>query len=82
MIQPMPVIQSAKKKLRQDKRRVAVNKAYREKLRLSLRAVKEKKTKAAVKQAYQAVDRATKRGIIHGNKAGRLKSQLMRLIKK
>ena len=82
MIQPMPVIQSAKKKLRQDKNRTTVNRIYRNKLRLTLRVAKEKKTKVAVRQAYQAVDRAVKLGIIHRNKAGRLKSRLMKLVKK
>jgi len=78
----MPVIESAKKKLRQDKRRTAVNKVYRDKLRSALKTAKEKKTRVAVQQAYRALDRAAKQGVIHKNRAGRVKSQLMKLVKK
>lgn len=77
----MPIIKSAKKKLRQDRRRTLVNKRYRQNLKVALKQAREKKTKKAVKEAYRALDRAAKRRIIHKNKAARLKSRLMKLIK-
>ena len=81
MIRFMPIIKSAKKKLKQDKYRTAVNKVYRSKLRLALKQAKLIKTKKAVNEAYRAIDRAAKKNIIHKNKAARLKSRLIKLVK-
>ena len=78
----MPIIKSAKKKLKQDERRTAVNKKYREKMRVALKEARLKKTKKAVQLAYQALDRAAKRKVIHKSKAARLKSRLVKLVKK
>lgn len=81
MIRAMPVIKSAKKKLRQDKRRTAVNKRYRDELRSALKKARERKTKKAIQEAYRALDRAAKKHVIHKNKAARLKSRLVKLVK-
>jgi small subunit ribosomal protein S20 len=78
----MPIIKSAKKKLRQDKRRTAVNKVYRNKVKTAVKEAREKKTKKAVEAAYKALDQAAKMKVIHKNKAARLKSRLVRLVKK
>lgn len=75
------MIKSAKKKLRQDKRRTAINIRYRNKLRVVLKQAREKKTKKTIKEAYRALDRAAKRKVIHKNKAARLKSRLVKLVK-
>lgn len=77
----MPVIKSAKKKLRTDKRRTKVNRVYRRKLREALKEARVKKTKKSVKTAYSALDKAAKKKIIHKNKAARLKSRLVRKVK-
>jgi small subunit ribosomal protein S20 len=76
MIQTMPVIRSAKKKLRQDKKRTRLNQAYRQKLKQTLKAVKKHKTAKTLKQAYQILDRAAKKKVIHQRRADRLKSRL------
>jgi len=78
----MPTILSAKKKLKQDVRRTAVNKVYRTKMRLALKEAREKKTAKAVMAAYSALDKAAKKRVIHKNKAARLKSRLIKLVKK
>lgn len=82
MIRAMPVIKSAKKKLRQDKLRTAVNRVYRNRIKEALKEVREKKTKKALVSAYSALDRGAKKKVIHKNKAARLKSRLVKLIKK
>jgi len=81
MIRFMPIIKSAKKKLKQDKYKTGVNKIYSSKFRLALKQAKLTKTKKAATEAYRAIDKAAKRGVIHKNKAARLKSRLTKLIK-
>lgn len=81
MIRIMPIIKSAKKKLKVDKRRTKVNRVYRNKLKDALKETREKKTKKALKGAYRAIDRAAKKKVIHKNKAARIKSRLVKQIK-
>lgn len=73
----MPIIKSAKKKLRQDKIRRKRNLSYIEEYKKSIKKVQLAKTteKIAilVKQAYSKIDKAVKKNIIHKNKAARLK---------
>jgi small subunit ribosomal protein S20 len=72
----MPIIKSAKKKLKQDKKRAAINRIYRRRLKDAVKEAEKKKTAAVIQQLYRTLDRAVKRGIIHRNKAARLKSRL------
>ena len=85
----MPIIKSAKKKLRQDKKRRLYNKKYEfeyKKLINQARKHKKsdtaKKTQELLKKAYSAIDKAAKKKIIHKNKAGRLKARVSRLLNK
>jgi len=77
----MPVIKSAIKKLRQDKRREVRNDAIRAELKLVLYTAKKSKTSKSIGKAISLVDKAAKNGIIHTNKASRLKSSLSKLAK-
>ncbi len=75
----MPIIKSAKKKLRQQKKKTEVNKKYKHAYKDALNAVahsSSKKKDGAVKSAYKKIDKAAKKGIIHRNKASRLKSRV------
>ncbi len=78
----MPILKSAIKKLKQDKKRALVNRVYREKYRLAVKTVRSKPTPKTLQAAYQALDRAAKIRVIHKNKAARLKSRLSLLLKK
>lgn len=78
----MPILKSAIKKLKQDKKRALVNRAYREKYRLAVKNVRSKPTPKTLQTVYQALDRAAKVRVIHKNKASRLKSRLSLLLKK
>ncbi len=77
----MPVIKSAIKKLRQDKKREEANDALRDSLKNAVRSAKKTKTGKSVAKAVAIVDKAAKQNIIHGNKASRLKSSLNKLAK-
>lgn len=84
----MPNIKSAKKALRQNKRRRIRNLAQQQTLKGIIREVKRA---AANKQIgefnkllpllYKKLDKAAKNNLIHKNRAGRLKSRLVKLIK-
>ena len=80
----MPIIKSAKKKLRQDKKRSKLNflyiKAYKETLRMIKKGGKD--TKGLISRFYSQVDKAAKIKAIHKNKAKRLKSEISKLINK
>jgi small subunit ribosomal protein S20 len=73
----MPNIKSAKKRVLISRDRRDRNKARRSELRTKLkRARGEEATAVQIKDAVVMVDKAAGKGIIHRNKAARLKSQL------
>ncbi len=77
----MPVIKSAIKKLRQDKKREKQNESLKNKSNQVLRNAKKKGTGKAVSEAYAMVDKLAKQNIIHKNKASRLKAKLSKIAK-
>lgn len=77
----MPVIKSAIKKLRKDKKRQAENDQFRSNIDKAIRIFKKGKSKDTLKSAVSLIDKAAKKNIFHENKAARLKSQLAKLIK-
>ena len=77
----MPVIKSAIKKLRQDKKREKQNDDIRLALKMAIRSAKKTKTGKSVAKAISTVDKAAKNNIIHVNKASRLKSTLSKISK-
>ncbi|MBU1119568.1 30S ribosomal protein S20 [Patescibacteria group bacterium] len=83
----MPIKDSAKKSLRQDKARASRNllrkKAMREIIKEMYEMLDEKKVSDAEKklpEAYKAIDKAAKAGTIEKNTAARKKSRLIRAI--
>ena len=77
----MPVIKSAKKAQRRDRRRGVVNDKIRRKMKLAVKLVKKNPSAKNLAEAYRMVDRAAKKGVVHKNKAARLKSRLTQQIK-
>lgn len=77
----MPVIKSAKKKLRQDIKKEKINDLLREELASAIKLAKKSKLEEKVKLAVKKVDKAAKKGLIHKNKAARIKSSLNKLVK-
>lgn len=84
----MPITQSAKKALRGSFKKKAVNdrrkKAVKEVIKNIEKLVKEKKGPEAKKllpNAYSAIDKAMKKGVLKKNTASRKKSRLSRITK-
>lgn len=75
----MPVTKSVLKNVRQNVKRRAVNKARKSRLKTEIAkfTTAPKKDKPKLYPAVQAViDKAVREGVIHRNKASRLKSKL------
>jgi small subunit ribosomal protein S20 len=77
----MPIIKSAKKRLRQDKKRKALNKTYENAYKQAVKAIKKggKDIKQLLKDAYSKLDKAAKKGVIDKSKAKRIKSRISKL---
>jgi small subunit ribosomal protein S20 len=68
----MPITKSAKKSLKSSLAKQARNQKLKKNLEISLKKV----SKETVSATVSLVDKAAKRGLIHKNKAARVKSQL------
>lgn len=84
----MPITRSAKKALRGSKRKKLVNdrrkKTFKESIKKVEKFVKEKAmkdAKSAAQLAYQAIDKAAKRGVITKNTASRKKARISKMTK-
>ncbi len=84
----MPIKKSAKKALRQSKRRAVANlkrkKAAKGAVKEITKLIAAKKideAKKLIPAAYKALDKAAKNGTIKRNAAARKKSRLMKLLK-
>ncbi|MFH1186870.1 MAG: 30S ribosomal protein S20 [Candidatus Levyibacteriota bacterium] len=75
----MPVIKSAKKKLRKDKKRTQQNKELKALFKNTLIKATKKPTEENLRKTIKAIDKLAKKNIIHKNKAARLKSKLAKL---
>lgn len=76
----MPVIKSAKKKLRQDIKREKQNKKVKDSLKELIKKAKKSKSHELVKKVASMADKAAKLGIVHKNKAARIKSSTAKLV--
>lgn len=81
----MPNLQNAKKALRVSDRKRVVNDRRRRTMKKTIKAAKattEADAKTTLSAAYQAIDKAAKRGVIKKNTAARKKSRLAKAVKK
>jgi len=76
----MPVTKSAKKKLRKDKKRTKTNLIYKTNYRNAIKKLKKSRNPDLLTEVYSKIDKAAKKGVIHKNKAARLKSKITKLI--
>ncbi len=74
----MPVIKSAIKKLRRDKKREKENEAFLLVMEKAVQRAKKSGSKKDISNAFSLLDKAVKKHLIHKNKAARLKSALSR----
>jgi small subunit ribosomal protein S20 len=82
----MPIIKSAKKRVRVTARATERNRGTRNKLRVTYKSFVAsikggKKTAETHAEAQRALDVAVKKGVMHKNKAARKKAQLARAMK-
>ncbi|MDO8741546.1 MAG: 30S ribosomal protein S20 [Candidatus Roizmanbacteria bacterium] len=80
----MPIIKSAIKKVRKDKKRTVVNSLYIKAYQATLKKIKKDgpDSKKLISLFYSQVDKAVKHNVIHKNKAIRLKSRVSKKISK
>ncbi|MDO8609002.1 MAG: 30S ribosomal protein S20 [bacterium] len=80
----MPLIKSAIKKVRKDKKRTTENTKYIKQYKEAIKKVKLSggNVSALVKKVYSLLDKAVKHNVIHKNKGSRLKSRVSKLAKK
>jgi small subunit ribosomal protein S20 len=78
----MPVIKSAKKKLRVDKKRESANKKAKALIDMIVKKAQKKPSEATVREAFKAIDKGVKKDVFHKNKGARIKSSLTKLINK
>jgi small subunit ribosomal protein S20 len=72
----MPIIKSAKKRVRQTRKATARNARVKKSLRSTLKSFTKKPAATSLSKAQSAVDVAVKKGLMHPNKAARKKRQL------
>ncbi len=72
----MPNIKSALKKVRQDKRRAAVNLRLRRRYKEAVKKQRSEPNAENLKRAQKELDKAAKGGVIKKGKSSRLKSRL------
>lgn len=84
----MPLTSSAKKALKQDRARREINDLTRHKIKSAVKAARlaivagEKDASEKLNAAYRELDVASKKNVIHKNRAARLKSRLTKKMTK
>lgn len=83
----MPITQSAKKAMRQARRRALANRAKKDALKRAVKkyrkfvaAKKMEEAKTALPVLYKIIDKTAKANVIKKNKARRMKSRLSRMV--
>lgn len=76
----MPVTKSAKKILKQSRRRRVLNERVQKDYKAAVKSFRIKPTLEALKTTASSLDRAVTKKVIHKNKAARLKSNLSKLL--
>jgi len=77
----MPIIQSAKKKLRADKRKNEINKKVKDAIKIALKQFVAKPSNENLGIAFSALDTAAKKKVLPKGRVDRKKSRLSSLVK-
>ncbi len=77
----MPIIKSAKKRVRQARKSTALNARTKRAVKSSIKVLHTKTTEDTFKKAQSAIDVAAKKGVLHKNKAARKKRQIAKAAK-
>lgn len=77
----MPIIKSAKKRVKQTQKATVRNARTKRSLRSALKDFIKKPTASAKSKAESNLDKAAKKGLVHKNKVARKKAQLAKAAK-
>ncbi len=81
----MPIIKSAKKRVKQTAKRKIRNKGIKTKLKNIAKAIRNEKdsdrAKELLNEVYSLFDKAVNKGIIHKNNAARKKTHLAKIVR-
>ena len=77
----MPIIKSAKKRVRVSRKATVRNVKTKRSLKTALKSFQSSLTGASHSEAQSALDKAGKKGVMHKNKVARKKSQLAKTAK-
>ncbi len=78
----MPIIKSAKKKLRADIRKKSINIKVKTQVKLAVKNYRAKPTQEGLSKAFSALDIAVKKGVIPKKRADRNKSRFAAVLGK
>lgn len=78
----MPVTKQARKKLRKDRKREKKNQEVKAVFKKAVKDTKKNPSVKKISVAFKIIDKATKKGLIHKNKASRIKSRMAKLVNK
>lgn len=78
----MPIIKSAIKKLRADRKKQKINKAVKTKATGIIASFRKSLSAEGLSEVFSAIDKAAKSRVFHPKKADRLKSRLTKLLAK
>lgn len=78
----MPIIRSAKKKLRQDKKRENQNLLVKRLVKTAITKFRKKPAAGELAKVFGLIDDSVKKNVFHKNKGARLKSRLAKLLGK
>lgn len=76
----MPIIASAKKKMRKDKKRTAHNYKLKTQIKGVIKQTRKTPNPKNYAELQSRLDKAVKTNLIHANKAARLKSRISKLL--
>lgn len=76
----MPIIRSAIKKMRKDKKRTAMNKSFKQKVKDQIK--KAGKNVKSLDLAFSLIDKGVKKKLLQKNTAARIKSRISKITRK
>ncbi|HKL76548.1 MAG TPA: 30S ribosomal protein S20 [Halanaerobiales bacterium] len=83
----MPIIESAKKRVRSSKKKEKVNRKWKDRVKDAIKDYKElieenkaEEAKEQLKETKSVIDKAVKNNILHENNAARKKSRLSKML--
>ena len=77
----MPIIKSARKRVRVAEKATIRNAKTKRQLKRSLKSFTAKASHESLKELQSSIDKATKKNVIHKNKANRLKKRAAKMAK-